>query len=133
METNETNVWWHSNKLFVCVLKSTTQLCRKTILNTSNHGQQSSIWVSNNNFILGTHLQVRIENISLTNVACNHSVERVQKSLLNITNKGNKMKALIGVMENKQPITLECNRKKWCKLWFASVNTVTCRSDIFSN
>jgi len=93
-------------------MKSTTQWCRTTILNTYHHVQQSSIWVSNNNFILGTHLQVRNENISLTNVACNHCVERVQKSLLNIANKGNKMKALRGVMENKQPITLECNRKK---------------------
>ena len=43
---------------------------------------------------------MRNENISLTNVACNHSVERVQKYLLNIANKGNKMKALRGVMEN---------------------------------
>ena len=75
--------------------------------NKFHHIQQSSIWISNNNFILGTHLQVRNENISLTNVAYNHSVERVQKYLLKIANKGNKMKALRGVMENKQPITLE--------------------------
>ena len=43
---------------------------------------------------------MRNENISLTNVACNHSVERLQKYLLNIANKGNKIKARRGVLKN---------------------------------